>query len=239
MVDKIFKRKLEDKIRKFADRREIIGIRGARQTGKTTLLKIIESGITNEKVFINLDIIDYRRGLEENPLDFVKRFKKPEKKLFLFLDEIQRVKDGGEKLKIIFDSFKDVKIFISGSSSLELKANILPSLVGRLFLYELFTFDFEEFLSTKDEGLGRIFKEKHATLKKFLDDESEIAPPSFTNEFLRYWKNYVTFGGYPEAAKTEADDEKITILTNIFNLYLEKDIAAFFRIKEISKFEDL
>lgn len=238
MEEKFFKRKLEDEIDKYIKRREIIGIRGARQTGKTTLLKIIADKIREDKAFINLDLIEYRRALEENPLDFVKRFKKSGK-LFIFMDEVQRVKDGGEKLKIIFDEFSDVKLFISGSSSLELKTNILPFLVGRLFLYELHTFDFEEFLSVKDEGLLRLFREKHSNLKKFLEGRDDVSPPSFTREFLKNWEDYVIFGGYPEVIKAEDKEEKITILKNIFNLYLEKDITAFFRIEETLKFEDL
>jgi predicted AAA+ superfamily ATPase len=240
MEEKIFKRKLEDKIKKFVKRKEIIGIRGARQTGKTTLLKMIEKGITGNKVFINLDLVEYRRALEENVIDFIKRFKRPGEKLFLFLDEIQKVKDGGEKLKIIFDEFPDVKTFISGSSSLELKTNVLPPLVGRLLLFELLTFDFEEYLSAKDEGLARLFRKKHSTLKNFLEGRGdEIEQPSFVDEFLKYWKEYAIFGGYPEVVKAEDEEEKITILKNIFNLYLEKDILTFFRIEETSKFEDL
>lgn len=239
MEEMLIKRKLEEKIRKFIDRKEIIGIRGARQTGKTTLLKMIEKEIVGNKAFINLDLAEYRRALEENTIDFVKRFKRPGEKLFLFLDEIQRVKDAGEKLKIIFDEFQDVKMFISGSSSLELKVNVLPFLVGRLFLFELLTFDFEEFLSAKDEGLKRLLREKQDSLKKFLEGNDEISQPSFIQEFLRYWKEYVVFGGYPEVVKASSQDEKITILKNIFNLYLEKDIVAFFKIEETSKFEDL
>ena len=239
MKEKLFKRKLEDKIKKFIKRREIIGIRGARQTGKTTLLKMIEKNITGNKAFINLDLVENRRAIEENTLDFVKRFKKPNKKLFLFLDEIQKVKNAGDKLKIIFDEFQDVKMFISGSSSLELKVNVLPPLVGRIFLFELLTFDFEEFLSVKDEGLARLFREKHTDLKNFLDGNGKVSKPSFTNEFLRYWKEYTVFGGYPEVVKTDVEEEKITVLKNIFNIYLDKDITTFFRTEEISKFEDL
>ncbi|RLG14095.1 MAG: hypothetical protein DRN71_03645 [Candidatus Nanohalarchaeota archaeon] len=241
MAGKIYERKLDEKIKKFVKRKEIVGIRGARQTGKTTLLKIIANSIPDEydKVFVNMDMVEYRRALEESPMDFVKRFRTPDKKLYLFLDEVQRVKDGGEKLKIIFDEFPDVKMFISGSSSLELKANILGFLVGRLFLYELYTFDFEEFLSTRDKGLVRLFAEKHLSFKNFLEDEGDIDSPAFTSEFLSLWKEYVIFGGYPEVVKAPDYEEKIAVLKNIFNLYLEKDIIAFFGIEDTSNFEKL
>ena len=195
-MQKILERGLESKLEKLESRKEIIGIRGARQTGKTTLLKLIEGKTKADKAFINLDQAEYRRALEDNPLDFVKRFKK-NGKLVLFLDEIQKVKEGGEKLKIIYDEFPDVKIFFSGSSSLEIKTNILPCLVGRLFLFELYTFDFDEFLSLKDEGLHKLFREKSLSLRKFIDWGENIAPPSFTEQFLKLWKQYAIFCGYP------------------------------------------
>ncbi len=245
----LLKRKLEETILRFIQRREIIGIRGPRQSGKTTLLKIVENNIsgTGNKAFVNLDHVEYRRALEENPLDFVRRFGNPEeeKKLYLFLDEVQKVKDAGEKLKIIYDEFGDrVKMFVSGSSSLELKTNVLPPLVGRMFLYELFTLDFEEFLLARDAGLHRLFKERQNFLRDFLDGKKTIKEteeeeePAFGGEFLRYWKEYAVFGGYPEVVKSPDEETKKTVLKNIFNLYLENDIASFFKIEEAYEFEN-
>jgi len=168
----------------------------------------------------------------------VKRFKES-RELFLFLDEVQRIENCGEILKIIYDEYPDVKIFISGSSSLELKTNILPFLVGRLFIFELYTFDFEEFLTAKDKSLARIFRAKNESIRRFLDTGEDIEEPSFSEEFLDYWKEYVIYGGYPEVVKTDDFDMKKMILRNIFELYLEKDITAFFRITDYKKFEDL
>lgn len=235
--NKIYRRKIEDELAKLLGRREMIGIKGARQVGKTTLLKKIYDGIRGQKSFVNLDLIDIRRAMEENPLDIVTRYKK-EGKLFLFLDEIQRVKNAGEVLKIIYDEFPDVKIFFSGSSSLELKENILPFMVGRAFIFELFSFDFEEFLMARDEGLARIFREKNESFKKAMDGD-EPQPPSFQQEFLSLLKEYLIFGGYPEVIKTDSREIKELILKNIYSLYIEKDVTAHFGIKEIAKFEDL
>lgn len=231
-MEKLLKRKLEGTIARYAKRREIIGVRGPRQAGKTTLLKVIEGGIAGNKAFVNLDLMEYRAALEGNPVDFVKRFRKEGERLYLFLDEIQRVKDAGEKLKIIYDEFRDVKMFASGSSSLELKAKVLPPLVGRLLLFELYPLDFEEFLLARDEGLHRLFMEKHASLKGFLEGKGEVAEPSFTEGFLRHWKEYAVFGGYPEVVKSADEEERKTLLKNLFNLYLEKDIAGLFKLED-------
>ncbi len=239
MPDALIKRQLEDEIQRYLERREIIGIRGARQTGKTTLMKTIEKNTQEDSAFINLDLMEYRRALEEAPMDLVKRFKRPGKRLVLLLDEVQRVREAGEKLKIIYDEFPDVKMLISGSSSLELKTNVLPPLVGRLLLFQLHTLGFGEFLAARDERLAALYREKHESLKGFLEGDGEIAPPSFQEEFLDHWKDYVVFGGYPEVVKAKDRQERIVVLKNIFNLYLEKDITAFFKIEEASIFQDL
>ena len=236
--NKIYRRKIEEKLKKLLDRREMIGIKGARQVGKTTLLRKIYDSIEGHKAFINLDLIDMRRIMEESPLDMVKRYKK-EEMLYLFLDEIQRVKNAGEALKIIYDEEPNVKIFFSGSSSLELKENILPFLVGRAFIFELFSFDFEEFLMAKDEGLARIFRDKNENLRKVIEGDDEPMPPSFENELLSLLKEYLIFGGYPEVIKADDKEIKELILKNIFSLYIEKDVTAHFGIKETTKFEDL
>jgi len=234
---KVFERKLEKKIEKFIDRREIIGIRGPRQSGKTTLLKMIFNKINTNRAFINMDRPDLRKSFETNPITFVKRFK-DKGKLFLFLDEVQRVKNAGEYLKIIYDEFQDVKIFFSGSSSLEMKTNILPFLVGRLFLFNLYTFDFEEFVGSKDKGMVKVFRELNKSVTDSINGHDEPSPPVFDNEFLELWKEYAVFGGYPEVVKARDVETKITILKNIHNLYIERDVVSFFGIEETSKFDE-
>ena len=233
------KRKLLDEIRNLQQRREMIIIRGPRQAGKTTLMKIIEHGIKeHQKIFVNLDIPGMRREILENPVDFIKRHKGKNGRLFVFLDEAQRLKSG-EPLKIIYDEFTDVKMFVSGSSSLEIKANVLPFLVGRAFLFNILTFDFGEFLAAKDRGLAKIFREKNESLKGFMEGKDEIASPSFNPDFLKLWKEYTLFGGYPEVIKAGTEDEKKLVLNSIKDLYIEKDLVSFFKIEETGKFEDL
>lgn len=233
-----YPRALEEKLKPLLSRREIIGIRGARQVGKTTLLKKLQKEIAGDTVFLNMDITENRRAMEEAPMDLVRRWKKEPQKLCLFLDEIQNVKGAGESLKILYDEFPDIKILLSGSSSLELKTKVLPALVGRLLLFELYTFDFGEFLEVKDPGLHKIYVQKHRSLLSFLKRKSPPEKPSFSEEIIKHWKEYVIFGGYPEVVKSKDEEEKKLLLKNIFNLYLEKDIASFFKIENTSQFED-
>ncbi len=236
-MEQIYPRALEKKLQKYLSRREIIGIRGARQVGKTTLLRTLLQTTEGDKGYVTMDDAENRKALEQAPFDFVKRWKK-DAKLLLVLDEVQKVKDAGEKLKLIYDTIPELRLFISGSSSLELKTNVLPALVGRLLLFELYTFDFAEFLQVKDPKLGQLYAEKHQSLRSFVEGSGTVLPPSFQESFLSLWKEYVLFGGYPEVVKSHDDEERITLLKNIFNLYLEKDVVNFFHITDTTPFED-
>ncbi len=233
-----YPRALEEKLRPLLSRKEIIGIRGARQVGKTTILKMLQKEVTGDTIFLNMDIAENRRAIEEAPFDLVQRWKKEHQKLYFFLDEIQKVKGAGESLKILYDELSDLKIILSSSSSLELKTKVLPALVGRLLLFELYTFDFGEFLAVKDPGLKKVYDQKHRSFLSLLKGDGLVEKPSFSDEIIRHWKEYVIFGGYPEIVKSSDDEERKLLLKNIFNLYLEKDIVNFFKIEETSQFED-
>ena len=246
--ERYYIRNLEEIITPFFSRKEIIGIRGARQIGKTTLLKRIQNLWKGESIFINMDLSENRRAFENAPLDFIARYTVSAKKnlpktpLLIIFDEIQRIPNAGELLKIIYDEIDDlnkVKIFISGSSSLELKTNVLPFLAGRLILFDLYTFNFQEFISTQDAGLLHLLKKKQQSLKSFIEKGSPIDQPSFHSENENYLKNYLIWGGYPEVIKAHNNEVRRRLLNNIMNLYLDKDIAAFFGLTDTSKLESL
>ena len=234
----VLHRDLIDQLKKFINRKEIIVISGPRQAGKTTLMKSIGGSLSGNKKFINFEDAEIRKAFEESPLVFVKRFA-GDGRLTLFLDEVQKIDKGGEKLKLIFDEIKGVKIFASGSSSLEMRTNVLHALAGRALIFELFTFSFIEFLYSRDKGISKLFKERNEALKGFIASSTAILEPAFTNEFMAYWKEYVVFGGYPEVVKEQKDIEiKKKLLNDIFNLYIDKDVVSFFRIYNSNKFID-
>ena len=72
---------------------------------------------------------------------------------YLFLDEFQYAKDGGQKLKYIYDHYPGTKILISGSSAPGLTIHGIKYLIGRIFVFNLFPLSFEEFLRFKDDAL--------------------------------------------------------------------------------------
>lgn len=233
-MEVLFHRDLEDDITKFIDRKEIIIIRGPRQSGKTTLLRLISETVKGQKKFFDLDILMDRGAIERSPLEFVRSL--GEGKLNLFLDEIQRLNEGGEKLKIIYDNVENVKIFATGSSSLQIKSNILNYLVGRALVFELFTLSFGEFLRLRDEQLSSIFNERRESVLKFIDSGTGIKEPLLEEKFQALLKEYLIFGGYPEVVKAKDADTKKTLLKNIVSNHMDKDIVSFFRIEDTQRF---
>jgi predicted AAA+ superfamily ATPase len=139
-----------------------------RRVGKTTLLKqLIDYLITEKNVkrkqifFFSFDSLgDIAEKIEEYKalldVDFSKE------KVYIFLDEIQKVPDRQSKVKIYFDKYPNIKFFLTGSSSLYLQKR--ESLAGRMFEYKIKPLFFEEYLRFKqlDYYLAEktVYKEK-------------------------------------------------------------------------------
>ena len=241
--EKIYPRSILPKLLKWLDRREAYVIKGPRQSGKTTLLKILEKELEKKKknvVFLNFEDPDILEAFEKNPKEYVKSFlTKPEKYYFL-MDEYHYVKEPGKKLKLLYDTFENLKFIVTGSSSLELSGAMARFLVGRVFFFELFPFSFYEFLLAKNSRLARIYEERNSKIKEFfLKGKIEIEEDIFLKEFIPLLNEYVTFGGYPAVIKAEDFETKRTILKNIYDTYISKDVVEFLRISDAFKYRSI
>ena len=97
------------------------------------------------------------------------------------MDEIQRLEDAGETMKIMYDTFKGrVKIFASGSSSLEIRSKVLGFLVGRAVLFDLYTFGFGEFCQGKRRKPVWHIQGEERGLLDFMENGAPIPAPSFS-----------------------------------------------------------
>ncbi len=240
---------LLEEIKKWIGRREIILIKGPRQSGKTTILEILgewleKKGIKKENIiYLTFEDREILGKFITDPKGFITSFiPDKNKKYFVLIDEAHYCKDIGQKLKLLYDSFKNIKFIITGSSSLEITSETARFLVGRLFSFELMPFNFHEFLNARDKRLARVFLEKHKQVKEFMFEGKDLEIPStdiFTGDLLRCWEDFMMFGGDPEVVKTENREEKKIILKNIFNTYIERDIVSFLQITDTIKFRKL
>lgn len=121
---------------------KLIIIYGARQVGKTTLLKKIGEKFEGQSIYINCDEPDIRELLTDVTSTQLKNLV-GNKKLVL-IDEAQRVKNIGITLKLFVDQIKEVQVIATGSSAFELSNIINEPLTGRKYEYHLYPISLRE-----------------------------------------------------------------------------------------------
>lgn len=208
-------RTLEDKVRKYLPNKEIIAILGPRQSGKTTLMQKIASECSDVN-FLSFDDREILTLFTEDIKSFVKIHVENYK--YLFIDEVQYAQDGGKQLKYIYDNC-NIKIIISGSSASELSLQSIKFLVGRVFLFNLYPFSFEEFLKYKNENLFKIY-----TSGKYSEP--------ILNEINKLYEEFVIFGGYPRVVLSKDNNERSEVLKGIYNTYFLKEIKEILQLKD-------
>ena len=213
-----YKRSLEDKIVRYLEKPEIIAILGPRQVGKTTLLKHFYEKVSNP-VYLSFDDIELKIMFEEDIKSFVALYVEPYD--HVFIDEFQYARNGGKQLKYIYDT-TGKKMFISGSSAMELSINAVRYLSGRIFVFNLYSFSFGEFLRARDEKVHKLFETANG----------EEMSDALVRRIYPHFEEYVMFGGYPRVVVSDSVEEKREVLKNLLNIYLLRDI------KEIAKISD-
>lgn len=175
-IERDLKAVLESKIGKG----KVLLLIGPRQVGKTTLLKNILTSISSEKKvqFWNCDESDVRQFLSEANSAKLKSFVGNSD--FIVIDEAQRVKDIGLTIKLLHDSFPNVQLAVTGSSSLDLSNSINEPLTGRKFEYNLFPFSTNELVN-------------HTSML----------------EEMRLLKNRLVYGFYPDVVNNPGEEKEI------------------------------
>jgi len=169
----MYQRIIENIIKEKIGSGKAIIIVGARQVGKTTLIKkILEK---EEYLFLDADDPVIRQLLTTPNTEEIRTILGENR--IVFVDEAQRIDGIGLTLKIITDQFKNIQLFVSGSSSFDLGNKLNEPLTGRKWEYELFPISWEEF--EKKEG--------------FVKAEQQI-------------ENRLLFGFYPEVLNNKGKE---------------------------------
>lgn len=216
----MIRRKLFDKLLAHLKKKEFSIITGARQTGKSTLLRQIEMHCREQNfpvVFLNLENKTIIAELNKNPLNVFRYLPNVNKKTIVFVDEVQYLDDPSNFLKLLYDEHADkIKIIASGSSAFYLDNRFRDSLAGRKRIFQLFTCDFDEYLELS--GKPGLLQEK-----KRLSDNP--AGKSIKIDYLRIeWENYMLFGGYPVVITEPDPDEKKVRLRELRDSFVKRDI---------------
>ena len=137
-------RLIEKPIRKYLLKfHKLILLLGARQTGKTTLVKKIERDLISggkKCLYLNCDLDEDLRLLNTTSLTLITKLTRDVD--FLLIDEAQRLDNPGLTLKIIYDNFSRTKVMATGSSAFELKNKLSDAMTGRYIDFHLFPLSF-------------------------------------------------------------------------------------------------
>lgn len=212
---------------RWLERKEIVALIGVRRGGKTTLLKMLVSRLLKRAdpknvLFVKCD--DDRvemKGMIDDAITTYRKLFNPSGKIFLFLDEVQEIPGWGKTIKRIYDLDSSIKIFLAGSSSAVLKAELSTVLAGRVAYFTVYPFSFREFMNAKGARL-----EKANLLAK-------------KNEVLHYMKEYMEFGGFPEVVLEKSSRIKSELLGYYYDSILFRDIARRYHIRNMASFERL
>lgn len=139
------KRYLKDTIAEKLFKNKAIILIGARQIGKTTLLKELLSSYENT-LFLDGDDRIIRELLQNPSTEEIKNIIGNHK--IVFIDEVQRINNIGLTSKIIVDQFKEVQLILSGSSAFDIKNKTSESLTGRKWEYTMYPITWKELENT-------------------------------------------------------------------------------------------
>jgi uncharacterized protein len=198
-MQKIIQRQIQSAMEHWLFRGKILILYGARQVGKTTLSKALLAPFGEDGAYFNCEIQSVQSALSIREPLVLKRFL-GDKKIVVF-DEAQYVPGIGQTLKLLIDTYPDLQIIATGSSSFELANRSAEPLTGRALTFDLYPLSYAE--------LGQVLTplERRAQLD-FL---------------LRY-------GMYPGIAFAPETDAR-TLLDNLSSRYLYKDVLEFENIK--------
>lgn len=250
MADKLFQRKIVPKISAYLDDAGIILLAGARRVGKTCILQLLmeelrANGVSEKKIhYFDLEYLDILSLFNSGADEFIGHLKAHgvdvNAKNYIFADEIQYMDNPANFLKLLADHHQNLKLIVSGSSTLEIRRKFKDSLAGRKVVFEVYPLDFYEFLVFKNERAlyGAIAENdiRHMNIEKDIKDSSVRF---FAGQLTRHFKEYVIFGGYPQVVIESQYEKKTAYLMDIYNSYVKKDIKDIMRVDNVTAFNNL
>ncbi len=203
---------------KLKDKDLIKVIMGIRRCGKSTILEIFKEYLMNNDIEKS-QIIDI--NFEEAKYDFIDDHKKlydfvnrkliEGKKVYVFLDEVQKVKNFEKAVDSLYVN-KNTDIYITGSNAFLLSGELATLLSGRYIKIEMQPFSFKEYVSA--------FSSEANTLKLFSE--------------------YQRFSSFPYAINFENDKKLVrNYLDGIFNSVVLKDVVSRHKISDVSMLESV
>lgn len=204
---KYIERDLEEQIDQNLSSGKVILLYGPRRVGKTTLVKHLFEKLKLPYLYLSCEQDSVKSQITADPLKLKEVIGNYQSIVF---DEAQYLENPGLVLKVLIDTFPDLQIIASGSSSFELAGKIQEPLTGRNMPYYLFPLSYNE-IRKLYEPINLAF----------------------------YLEQTLRFGSYPETIQYVSNDEKANYLQTLTSDFLYKDILAFDRVKQSKKLREL
>jgi len=221
--------KYHDAIKYSVSKMPITVLIGARQTGKTSLMRSLKTDMTKYSIDGQLpDMIDLFANLE-SVVNLLKYKLGNDVKGLFIIDEFQYIPDISSKLKILVDHFPNLKILCSGSSSLEIIQKVEESLAGRVRMIYVNSLSFSE----------RVLFEDNQLYNDYLNYDLDTNYAFFDIRIKNMLDDYLVYGGMPRMALETSKREKIQILDDIYKTYLMRDVRSFIRNEDSVGFNKL
>ncbi|MEW6417899.1 MAG: ATP-binding protein [Nitrospirota bacterium] len=224
------RRKIFSEVIKYIDKRQIVLFTGLRRVGKTTLMyqiidELLRNGV-NPYDILYFSFDEMRYDLE----DLIKQYEIDilredisKKKVFILLDEIQKLEGWPSKVKLLYDANPKLKIFLTGSAQITMWRGTRESLAGRFFDFVVKPLDFEEYLDFKgvkiDKNREKIFeKDLKRHMRVFLKTGGFIEALNLDEHMLKkYLKESllerVIFVDIPQTFKLDLPELLLKLLT--------------------------
>lgn len=208
----------------FQDTEPVKVITGIRRCGKSSLLKLMiihlkETGVLPEQIIeMNFESYDFRSMSADDIYSYVKERVVPQKRMYLFFDELQRINEWETAINAFRVDF-DCDIYVTGSNAYLLSSEYSTYLSGRCVEIKMLSLSFREFLDFHDFEIRETLSALGGTRKQVFDKNGE------RYELREVFDAYMRFGGMPGIADIGLEQEKaLSLLDGIYSTVVVRDI---------------
>lgn len=213
-----------------SEERTLVLLTGARQTGKTTLLKLSYPLLT----YFNLDAIEYREQLSR-----VSTFSWGRDVGNAVIDEIQKEPELFDKIKFAFDE-RDINFSVlSGSAQILLLKKVKETLAGRVIIFELFPLMLCELVYSDDKKIQQLLIDELIKCKEassVFESKPAVLLGSKWDESFQPEEYLIRWGGMPALINIKDEVRKRAWLRDYSVTYLERDLGDLARMNDLMPF---
>ena len=213
-----------NKIIAFQDTEPVKVVTGIRRCGKSSLLKLMtlhlkENGVTDNQILeMNFESHAYKNMNSDSFYEYVKQHIVPNKRMYLFFDEVQRVSDWEDAVNSFRVDF-NCDIYVTGSNAYMLSSEYATYLSGRCVEIKMLPLSFSEFITFHNFEIREMKSALGGTRKQVFDKAGEHY------ELREVFDAYMRFGGMPGIADIGLDQEKaLVLLEGIYSTIIMRDI---------------